>query len=261
MAAGWGEFSLLGIRDHPTPARFARRPSPSRGSLRNSALICWDSYWPRSLAACSVWRRCLSADLASAELQGALHVVRESEEIEVALVALQSAITDAVVPEPSFERGEHAFDLGADRCNQRVGTLLPMGQRRPATPALVHDARFDSAASQPQPPRPLGIAFVGIDRLLVAAHQGIGWNRVVDIGRRQHDAPDQPALLVDAGVYLIAVMCTRLPLARGQRRVRIHRLPLAVRRARPVRRFDQRGINPRAALEDEAARFPLPAEL
>src|SRR5215213_8119540 len=86
---GWGELLCTG-EVHPTPTTFATlgsRPSPSRGSLRNSALICWDSYWPRSLAACSVWRRCLSADVASAELQGALHVVRESEEIEVALVA------------------------------------------------------------------------------------------------------------------------------------------------------------------------------
>jgi pimeloyl-ACP methyl ester carboxylesterase len=40
----------------------------------------------------------------------------------------------------------------------------------------------------------------------------------VQHGRRQHQAPDQPAALIDTGMHLVAVVGARSPLARGQRR-------------------------------------------
>lgn len=57
---------------------------------------------------------------------------------------------------------------------------------------------------------------MGIDRGLVVSDRPVGGRRVVDVGGRQHEAPDQPAADIDAGVTLVAVMA---PWPEGARRV------------------------------------------
>src|SRR4029077_7285110 len=108
----------------------------------------------------------------SGQLEPTHHVVGEPGEPDIA---------DTIEAHPALECGEDALYLRPDRGDQCVMALLRSAQRRPATPALVHNAVFDPQRTQPRSPCLLGIGLVGIDRPLIAADERVGYHRLVDI--------------------------------------------------------------------------------
>src|SRR5207342_1413818 len=76
----------------------------------------------------------------SGQLEPALHVVGEPDEVQMRSILGEPDVADPIEAHPALECGEDALYLRPNRGDQCVMALLGSAQRRPATPALVHNA-------------------------------------------------------------------------------------------------------------------------
>ncbi|TWI30895.1 hypothetical protein IQ26_04722 [Mesorhizobium tianshanense] len=119
-----------------------------------------------------------------------------------------------------------------------------------------HQAVLDACADQPGMPGVGIIGLIAIGRLFIAADQGVGRFGVGDRGVARLDTPDQGVFLVDADVHLVAEGALPALLAPARILVgrRLDRALVAFLRllGRTAARLHERGIDQRAALDDQA---------
>src|SRR3954469_9632096 len=209
-------------------------------------------------------RRGLGLELGSGRGKGggAAQVVDDREGDHVAEVAGKRRAAGAGEPVQALQGSEDALDGGAAWGDEGVAPRLPARQGGLVLVRAVHDAILDAARLEPGAARLALVALVAIDGALVAADEVVGDEALVHSGRGQHEPADQARALVDAGMEAIAEMGAAVllrpagvGLGRNLRPKACGALGLAALGG------DDRGVDQRAGLEDQALGGKLPVDL
>src|ERR1700760_4801813 len=206
---------------HPSPlplARALRNCVRERGGFCMPQAQCRERKASFSRLTDSAWRWRSCRPLYGTQHHPSFEVHGEAQKSQMCPVACQTEIAGARQAVDALETSEDLLYRGAAPSPGFVKTLLTLGQRMMLV-GPEHQPRLDTSGGQAAAPLVLVIGLIGINRLLVAADQLVGRNRIVDGSVGQLGAANDRRSLVDADMSFVA----KVPLAAllGPSRIRI----------------------------------------